>query len=51
MVLKNQYFLTFATTPSKNGAKGELRSIKVSTERRDVQLKAPSKVFVQGSEK
>jgi hypothetical protein len=51
MVLKNQYFLTFATTPSKNGAKGELRSIKVSTERRDVQLKAPSKVFVTGSEK
>lgn len=51
MVLKNQYFLTFATTPSKNGAKGELRSIKVSTERRDVQLKAPSKVFVPGSEK
>jgi hypothetical protein len=51
MVMKNQYFLTFATTPSKNGAKGELRSIKVSTERRDVQLKAPSKVFVPGSEK
>ena len=51
MVLKNQYFLTFATTPSKNGAKGELRSIKVSTERRDVQLKAPDKVFVPGSEK
>jgi hypothetical protein len=51
MVLKNQYFLTFATTPSKNGAKGELRSIKVSTERRDVQLKAPSKAFVPGSEK
>jgi hypothetical protein len=51
MVLKNQYFLTFATTPSKNGAKGELRSIKVSTERRDVQLKAPSKVFVPGNEK
>jgi hypothetical protein len=51
MVLKNQYFLTFATMPSKNGAKGELRSIKVSTERRDVQLKAPSKVFVPGSEK
>ena len=51
MVVKNQYFLTFATTPSKNGGKGELRSIKVSTERRDVQLKAPDKVFVPGSEK
>jgi len=51
MVIKNQYFLTFATVPSKNGAKGELRSIKVSTERRDVQLKAPDKVFVPGREK
>jgi hypothetical protein len=51
MALKNQYFLTFATTASKNGAKGELRSIKVSTERRDVQLKAPSKVLVPGGEK
>ncbi len=48
MVLKNQYFLTFATTPSKNGAKGELRSIKVSTERRDVQLKAPVESFRSG---
>jgi hypothetical protein len=51
MVLKNQYFLTFATTPSKNGAKGEYRSIKVLTERRDVELKAPDKVFVPGAEK
>lgn len=50
MVLKNQYFLTFATTPSKNG-KGEYRSIKVLTERRDVELKAADKVFVPGSEK
>jgi hypothetical protein len=51
MVLKNQYFLTFATTPSKNGGKGEYRSIKVLTERRDVELKAPDKVFVPGGEK
>src|SRR5579862_538568 len=51
MALKNQYFLTYATTPSKNGAKGELRSIKVSTERRDVELKAPDKVFIPGAEK
>jgi len=50
-VLKNQYFLTFATTPSKNGDKGEYRSIKVLTERRDVELKAPDKVFVPGGEK
>jgi VWFA-related protein len=51
MALKNQYFLTFATTPSKNGGKGEYRSIKVVTERRDVELKAPDKVFVPGTEK
>jgi hypothetical protein len=50
MVLKNQYFLTFATTASKNG-KGEYRSIKVLTERRDVELNAADKVFVPGSEK
>jgi len=47
MVLKNQYFLTFATPPSKSD-KGEYRSIKVVTERRDVELKAPDKVFVPG---
>lgn len=50
MILKNQYFLTFATTPSKN-EKGEYRSIKVLTERRDVELKAPDKVFVSGAAK
>jgi len=50
MALKNQYFLTFATTPSKN-EKGEYRSIKVLTERRDVEIKAPDKVFVTGSGK
>jgi hypothetical protein len=49
-ILKNQYFLTFATVPSKND-KGEYRSIKVLTERRDVELKAPDKVFVPGSGK
>jgi len=49
-ILKNQYFLTFATTPSKND-KGEYRSIKVITERRDVELKAQDKVFVPGAGK
>jgi hypothetical protein len=50
MALKNQYFLTFATTPSKN-EKGEYRGIKVVTERRDVEIKAPDKVFVPGAGK
>ena len=50
LILKNQYFLTFATAPSKN-EKGEYRSIKVLTERRDVEIKAPDKVFVPGSGK
>jgi hypothetical protein len=50
MALKNQYFLTFATAPSKN-EKGEYRGIKVLTERRDVDIKAPDKVFVPGAGK
>jgi len=51
MALKNQYFLTFATNPSKNGGKGELRSIKVTTERRDVELKARTKCSFQAAKK
>lgn len=50
MILKNQYFLTFATPRGKNG-KGEFRGFKVLTERRDVEIKAPDKVFVPGGEK
>ena len=49
-ILKNQYFLTFATAPSKN-EKGELRSVKVITERRDVELRTQDKVFVPGGAK
>jgi len=43
--------LTFATNPSKNGGKGELRSIKVTTERRDVELKARTKCSFQAAKK
>jgi len=50
LMLKNQYFLTFSTNRSKS-EKGDLRGIKVLTERRDVEIKAPDKVFVPGSEK
>lgn len=50
LILKNQYFLTFATNRSKND-KGEYRGIKVLTERRDVEIKAADKVFVPGAEK
>ncbi|MGA8145096.1 MAG: hypothetical protein WB987_14510 [Candidatus Acidiferrales bacterium] len=50
VILKNQYFLTFATNRSKND-KGDFRGIKVLTERRDVELKAADKVFVPGGEK
>jgi hypothetical protein len=50
LILKNQYFLTFATNRSKNG-KGEYRGIKVLTERRDAELKAADKVFIPGSGK
>jgi hypothetical protein len=49
LVLKNQYFLTYSTVPSKN-AKGELRGIKVQTERRDLDVKAADRVFVPGKE-
>ncbi len=48
LILKNQYFLTFATNPSKN-EKGEYRGVKVLTERRDVDIRTQDKVFVPGS--
>jgi hypothetical protein len=47
MVLKNQYFLTFATSRSKK-EKGEFRSIKVRTEQKNVEITAADKVFVAG---
>jgi hypothetical protein len=49
VVLNNQYRLKFETPPSKKKG-GELRSIRVRTELKDVDLSAPSKVFVPGSE-
>ncbi|MGH9745824.1 MAG: hypothetical protein ACRD59_06910 [Candidatus Acidiferrales bacterium] len=50
LMLKNQYFLTFATNRSKSD-KGDYRGIKVLTERRDVEIKAADNVFVPGGGK
>jgi hypothetical protein len=47
VVLNNQYWLKFETPRSKKKG-GELRSIRVRTEQRDVELSAPSRVFVPG---
>ncbi len=47
LVLNNQYWLKFETPRSKKKG-GELRSIRVHTEQRDVELSAPSRVFVPG---
>jgi hypothetical protein len=47
LVLRNQYFLTWMTNRGKN-PKGELRSFKVTSERRDVEITAAQKIFVPG---
>jgi hypothetical protein len=47
MVLKNQFFLTYATERSKK-KDGELRSFRVQSEQRDVDISHASKVFVPG---
>jgi hypothetical protein len=47
MVLKNQYWLTFGTSRSKK-PKGDLRSFRVRTEQRNVEISAPDKIFVPG---
>ena len=47
VVLNNQYWLTFQTPRSKK-KNGEMRSIRVRTELRDVDLSAPLRVFVPG---
>ena len=49
VVLNNQYWLKFETPRSKKKG-GELRSIRVRTELKDVDLSSPSKVLVPGSE-
>jgi hypothetical protein len=47
MVLKNQYWLSWATERAKK-PKGELRGFKVRTEQRGVDISAADKVFVPG---
>jgi hypothetical protein len=47
IVLRNQYWLTFAMPRSKK-AKGELRPFRVTTEQRNVEISAPQEVFVPG---
>jgi len=47
MVLHNQYFLT-VTTPRSGKPKGELRSLRVSTEQRQVEISAPREIFIPG---
>ena len=47
MVLKNQYWLSFVTSRSKK-PKGDLRSIRIRTEQRNVEISAADKIFVPG---
>jgi hypothetical protein len=47
MVLKNQYWLSFSTDRSKK-PKGELRTFRVRTEQRNVEISAADKIFVPG---
>jgi hypothetical protein len=47
MVLKNQYWLSWATERGKK-PKGELRGFKVRTEQRGVDISAADKIFVPG---
>jgi hypothetical protein len=47
MVLKNQYWLSYATPRSKK-PKGELRSFRIRTEQKGVDISAADKIFVPG---
>jgi len=47
MVLKNQYWLSWATERAKK-PKGELRGFKIRTEQRGVDISAADKIFVPG---
>jgi hypothetical protein len=47
MVLKNQYWLSYATDRSKK-AKGELRKFRVRTEQKEVEISASDRIFVPG---
>jgi hypothetical protein len=46
-VMKNQFFLTYATDRSKK-KNGELRSFRVQSEQRDVDISHATKVFITG---
>ena len=50
MALHNQFLLTFAIEPSGK-PKGELKSIEIRTEQRDIQMKYPKQVLVPGQRK
>jgi hypothetical protein len=50
MILKNQYFLQWQTEPSKK-AKGDLRSFKIKTELKNVEISSADQVFVPGAAK
>ena len=50
VVLRNQYWLTFAMPRSKK-AKGDLRPFRVTTEQHNVEISAPREVFVPGPAK
>ena len=47
MVLHNQYFLTF-TTPASAKKRGDFRSLKITTEQRNVSITAQSEIYVPG---
>jgi len=50
MVLKNQYFLSFKMDPTKNG-KPQLRSFKIRTEQKNVDISSADQVLVGGGPK
>ena len=50
MVLKNQYFLSFKMDPPKNG-KPQLRSFKIRTEQKNVDISSADQVLVGGGPK
>jgi hypothetical protein len=50
MILKNQYFLSFNMEPAKN-AKGQLRSFKIRTELKNIDISSADQVFVSGAPK
>jgi hypothetical protein len=49
MILKNQYFLGFKMEPGKG--KGQLRSFKIKTEQKNVDISAADQVWVPGAPK